>query len=179
MEQGLKRQIIRQRTFKEDAQFQVRILLNENTKLALAGVLKEEHVWNIVLKLGLWKEGIKSSSVGVLSTIADYTNKAGKTFKAHFTENGYFLEKCKHDNDKPITYEGNFEITRERFRFELNPHAQLLQHLFVGRVAEVDQLIHSNYASSSSESDDDEAPLSAVAKKITIRLKIKDSQGAS
>lgn len=180
MEQGLKRQIIRQRTFKEDAQLQVRILLNENTKLALAGVLKEEHVWPIALKLGLWKEGVKSSSVGVYSHIGDYTNQKGKTFKAHFTENERFLQKCKSDNEQPIAYDGNFEITRERFRFELNPDAKMLQHLFVpkgeeffGLAAPVQlERCDSIAISSSSESDDEEeAPLSAVAKKITIRLK--------
>jgi len=138
MEQGLKRQIIRQRTFKEDAQEQVRILCNENTKLALAGVLKEKHVWGIVLKLRLWVEGIQSSSIGVFTTIKDYTNKAGKTFKAHFSENGYFIEKCKSESEGPKSYIGNFEITRERFRFELNPHANLLQHLFVGKFKDAD-----------------------------------------
>jgi hypothetical protein len=189
MEQGLKQQIIRQRTFKENAEQNVRTLLHENTKLALAGVLKEEHVWPIVLKLGLWREGIQSSSVGVFTTIKDYTNKAGKTFKAHFSENGYFLEKCKSENEQPRSYEGNFSITKERFRFQLNPDAKMLQHLFVGRFGDapvpapiqqqnndflkVFQLerCDSIPAPSSSESDDEEAPLSAVAKKITIRLK--------
>ena len=168
MEQGLKRQIIRQRTFKEDAQRDLAILLHENTKLALAGILKEEHVWNIVLKMGLWCK-VQSSSVGVLSTIGDYTNKAGKTFKAHFTQNGYFLEKCKTENEAPKSYEGNFPITKESFRYQLNPDAKALHHLFVGSVAEVEPA----HPSSSSESDDEEEPLSVVAKKITIRLNKK------
>jgi len=188
MEQGLKQQIIRQRTFKEHAQQNLCTLLHENTKLALAGVLKEEHVWPIVLKLGLWREGIQSSSVGVFTTIKDYTNKKGKTFKAHFSENGYFLEKCKSENEQPRSYEGNFPITKERFRFQLNPDAKMLQHFFVGRSGDPPvpapirqqnndflkafRVEHDSLPSpSSSESDDEEAPLSAVAKKITIRLK--------
>jgi hypothetical protein len=116
--------------------------------------------------MGLWRN-VQSSSVGVFTTIKDYTNKAGKTFKAHFSENGYFLEKCKTENEAPKSYEGNFQITKESFRFQLNPDAKMLQHLFVGRVAEVEP----DHPSSSSESDDEEEPLSAVAKKITIRLK--------
>jgi hypothetical protein len=57
-----------------------------------------------------------SSVVGVVSTIADYTNKKGETFPAHWTENREYLHRADAPNDTPITYDGYFHITPERFR---------------------------------------------------------------
>jgi hypothetical protein len=126
-------------------------------KLAVAGVIGSEQVWSVVSRLVLWKENVSSGDVGIFSKIDDYTNKKGETFKAHFSENGRFLERCKTECDKPKSYTGNFRITPERFVFKMNADAKKLEDLFVGRYVNVD--------------DDDELPLSlcAAAKRILKR----------
>ena len=126
-------------------------------KLAVAGVIGSEQVWSVVSRLVLWKENVSSGDVGIFSKIDNYTNKKGETLKAHFSENGRFLERCKTECEKPKSYTGNFRITPERFVFKMNPNAKKLEDLFVGRYVNVD--------------DDDELPLSlcAVAKRILKR----------
>jgi hypothetical protein len=159
IERGLKRQIIRYRNSSEIWQSTCMTMNVETCKLAVAGVLSEDHVWTLVSKVNAWKENVRSADVGVWSKIEDYTNKKGETFKAHFTE----IERCKTKTDtecdKPKSYTGNFKITPERFVFALNMDAKKLEDLFVGRhvVREV------------REDDDDEMPLSSVAKKSMKR----------
>lgn len=162
IERGLKRQIIRYRNSSEIWQSTCMTMNVETCKLAVAGVLSEDHVWTLVSKINAWKENVRSADVGVWSKIEDYTNKKGETFKAHFTENGRFIERCKTECDKPKSYTGNFKITAERFVFALNLDAKKLEDLFVGRhvVREVREV---------REDDDDEMPLSSVAKKIMKR----------
>ncbi len=157
IECGLKRQIIRYRNSSEIWEREFSILGNEMCKLAVAGVIGSEQVWSVVSRLVLWKENVSSGDVGIFSKIDDYTNKKGETFKAHFSENGRFLERCKTECDKPKSYTGNFKITPERFVFKMNADAKKLEDLFVGRYVNVD--------------DDDELPLSlcAVAKRILKR----------
>lgn len=157
IERGLKQQIIRYRNSSEIWQSTCMTMNVETCKLAVAGVLSEDHVWTLVSKINAWKENVRSADVGVWSKIEDYTNKKGETFKAHFTENGRFIERCKTECDKPKSYTGNFKITPERFVFALNLEAKKLEDLFVGRhvVPEVRE-----------DNDDDEMPLSSVAKKI-------------
>jgi hypothetical protein len=159
IERGLKRQIIRYRNSSEIWQSTCMTMNVETCKLAVAGVLSEDHVWTLVSKVNAWKENVRSADVGVWSKIEDYTNKKGETFKAHFTENGRFIERCKTECDKPKSYTGNFKITPERFVFALNLEAKKLEDLFVGRhvIREV------------REDDDDEMPLSSVAKRIMKR----------
>jgi hypothetical protein len=160
IERGLKRQIIRYRNSSEIWQSTCMTMNVETCKLAVAGVLSEDHVWTLVSKINAWKENVRSADVGVWSKIEDYTNKKGETFKAHFTENGRFIERCKTECEKPKSYTGNFKITPERFVFALNLEAKKLEDLFVGRhvVREVRE-----------DNDDDEMPLSSVAKKIMKR----------
>jgi hypothetical protein len=159
IERGLKRQIIRYRTSSENWQSTCMTMNVETCKLAVAGVLSEDHVWTLVSKINAWKENVRSADVGVWSKIEAYTNKKGETFSAHFTENGRFIERCKTECDKPKSYTGNFKITPERFVFALNLEAKKLEDLFVGRhvVDEVREV---------REDDDDEMPLSSVAKRI-------------
>ena len=152
IERGLKRQIIRYRNSSEIWQSTCMTMNVETCKLAVAGVLSEDHVWTLVSKINAWKENVRSADVGVWSKIEDYTNKKGETFKAHFTENGRFIERCNTECDKPKSYTGNFKITPEKFVFALNLEAKKLEDLFVGRHVV--------------REDDDEMPLSSVAKKI-------------
>jgi hypothetical protein len=162
IERGLKRQIIRYRNSSEIWQSTCMTMNVETCKLAVAGVLSEDHVWTLVSKVNAWKENVRSADVGVWSKIEDYTNKKGETFKAHFTENGRFIERCKTECDKPKSYTGNFKITPERFVFALNLEAKKLEDLFVGRHRHV---VHEHER----EEDDDEMPLSSVAKRIMKR----------
>jgi len=49
-----------------------------------------------------------SKYVGVKTRVGDYTTKAGKVFKAHFTIYNSFLEKCKNPDEEPKDYKGHF-----------------------------------------------------------------------
>jgi hypothetical protein len=163
IERGLKRQIIRYRNSSEFWQCSYMKMNVETCKLAVARVLTEEHVWNLVTKVDTWKENVCSADVGVWSKIEPYTNQKGETFNAHFTENGRFIERCKTEHEKPKSYSGNFKITKERFVFTYNPDAKKLEDLFIGRhaCARVEQ--------KADDDDDDEMPLSNVAKRIVKR----------
>ena len=74
-------------------------------------------IWEYVNINKLWWKG-DSERLGVRSTIADYTNKKGRTSKAHYTQNGKYLKPAK-EGDVPISYEGNFRVTREKFDFDV------------------------------------------------------------
>jgi hypothetical protein len=76
-----------------------------------------ELIWEYVNINKLWWTG-DSERLGVLSTIADYTNKKGRTSKAHYTQNGTYLKPAK-DGDVPISYEGHFRVTKEKFDFDV------------------------------------------------------------
>jgi len=164
IERGLKRQIIRYRNSSEIWQGAYMKMNVETCKLAVAGVLTEEHVWNLVTKVDTWKENVCSADVGVWSKIETYTNQKGETFNAHFTENGRFIERCKTEHDKPKSYTGNFKITKERFVFAFKADAKKLEDLFIGRhaCARLEQ-------PEPEREDDDEMPLSKVAKRIMKR----------
>lgn len=73
-------------------------------------------LWKYVAINHFWWKG-DSEKLGIFSVIKDYTNKAGKTFKAHYSVNGYYL--CKATSDKPISYQGHFELTPETFDYSL------------------------------------------------------------
>jgi len=76
-------------------------------------------LWKYVRINHLWWQG-DSEKLGIYTTIRDYTNKAGKTSKAHYSANGYYIRKCvsKEDN-KPVSYRGYFELTPETFNYSL------------------------------------------------------------
>jgi len=167
-ERGLKIQIIKHRDQRNCAIKLNSIYSRDCCALVVAGVLKEDHVWTLVENQDMWKDCM-SASVGVLTTIGDYTNKKGVTMKVHYSENGHFIEKCKKGDEEPKSYEGHFKITKDRFRFVMNPDAIALTQLFVGRV----EVVHGMPSEPMSADSDDEAPLSAVAKKITKKLTIR------
>lgn len=76
-----------------------------------------ELIWEYVNINKLWWKG-ESERLGVLSTIADYTNKRGHTSKAHYTQNGTYLKPAK-EGDVPISYEGYFRVTKEKFDYDI------------------------------------------------------------
>ena len=154
IERSLKCQIIRFREESDDRQATIGIFSRQMALHGASGVLSEAQIWDITLKTAMWKSDVPSASVGVLTKIGDYTNKAGKTFKAHFTENGRFVEKCKSEDERPKSYTGNFCITRERFVFRRMENPIQLADLFVGRWA---------------EQAEDEEPLAAVAKRASAK----------
>ena len=165
IERGLKRQVIRYRNSSEIWQGAYMKMNVETCKLAVAGVLSEEHVWTLATTVDTWKENVCSADVGVWSKIETYTNQKGDTFNAHFTENGRFIERCKTEHDKPKSYTGNFKITKERFVFAFNADAKKLEDLFIGRHA----CARLEQKPEPEREDDDEMPLSKVAKRIMKR----------
>lgn len=166
-ERGLKIQIIKHRDQRNCAIQLNAVYSKDCCAFVLAGVLKEDHVWTLVENQKMWKD-CESASVGVMTTIGDYTNKKGVVMKVHYSENGHFIEKCKKEDEQPKSYDGHFQITKDRFRFVLNPEAVCLTQLFVGRF----EVVHGVPSEPMPESEsEDEAPLSAVAKKIIIRIK--------
>ena len=58
---------------------------------------------------------LNSGLFGVKTRIAEYTNKQGKTSLAHFTAQGYYCGSVKKLGDKPVEYQGNFQITHKDF----------------------------------------------------------------
>lgn len=85
---------------------------------------EEEDIWEYIQE-AKWNTYVKidSAKIGVLTTIADYTNKKHETKPAHFTHNGSYLGSIKQLGDKPISYVGNFRITKEHFEvyYPANP----------------------------------------------------------
>jgi hypothetical protein len=62
-----------------------------------------------------------SKDLGIYSVISDYTTKTTKkTYKAHFTIYGRFIEKCKKDGEPPISYKGYFLMKNYPDKFEIN-----------------------------------------------------------
>lgn len=63
---------------------------------------------------------IDSWIVGEYSVIDDYTTKAGKTFKAHFTINGKYIRKLEQGETKPISYKGYFPYKKYKHLFRIH-----------------------------------------------------------
>ena len=76
-----------------------------------------QRLFDIIREFPVWKR-MDSSAFGITSTIGDYTNKKGETFKAHFTTNGYFIKKAGR-NDVPISYFGNFKVMKGAFVIDM------------------------------------------------------------
>ena len=121
---GLKQAIGKQANLRRDAE---RDLAKMNKLFAKSlGVLVEmevatdkitEMVWKYVeINENYWKGD--SEELGVYSHIADYTNKKGRTSKAHYSENGRYLKPAK-EGDEPESYKGFFRITKEKFDFNV------------------------------------------------------------
>lgn len=63
---------------------------------------------------------IDSHIVGEYSVIDDYTTKAGKTFKAHFTINGNYIRKVEAGETKPVSYSGYFPYKKYKHLFTVH-----------------------------------------------------------
>jgi hypothetical protein len=66
-----------------------------------------------------WKKEM-SGVFGIKSTIGIYTNKGGKESMAHYTENGNYLGSTKKYGEHPISYEGNFRITKDKYDIDFD-----------------------------------------------------------
>ena len=132
---GLKSEVSRQVGFKNweaDCKDYTTSHLIKSWKTCPADMV-EELVWEYVEKapLTLWKK-CKSDLVGVFSKISDYTNKKGVKTRSHFTENGKYIGSVKALGDKPIGYEGNLQIKKDKFVFDATalPTCENIAQLF-------------------------------------------------
>jgi len=81
------------------------------------GELAWEYVDNA--PFSVWKK-CKSDLFGVYSKIGEYENKKGVKSQAHYTHNDKYLGSVKALGDKPVGYEGNFQIKRDKFVYDPN-----------------------------------------------------------
>ena len=132
IEIGLKTEVKRQvglKNWEENVgNFNQRHLVNAWRLLYATGMNDEvsEMIWEFVLNTPntIWKK-VKSDIFGIYTTIGEYENKKGKKSLAHFTENGHYVGSVLKLGDKPIGYDGNFRITRERFTLDLSKLPEL------------------------------------------------------
>ena len=126
---GLKQAIGKQANLRRDAERDL-ALMNKLFAKSL-GVLVEmdvptekitEMVWNYVEINQNWWSG-QSREVGEFTRIGDYTNKKGRTSKAHFSKYGKYLKPAK-EGDEPESYEGNFRITKDKFDYNIQYSAR-------------------------------------------------------
>lgn len=60
-----------------------------------------------------------SADVGEVSVIKDYTNSKGITKLAHYSVNGCYIGSINQLGNEPVSYKGNFLITRKHFEIDL------------------------------------------------------------
>ena len=91
----------------------------------------EEDIWEYIQE-AKWNTYVKidSAKIGVLTTIAPYTNKKDETKPAHFTHNGSYIGSIKQLGDKPVSYVGNFRITKEHFEAYLPENPKRMADFF-------------------------------------------------
>ena len=113
---GLKYQVARQRDMKENyaqkcdklekqmvALFRLLVATPDGRTVVepqLRAFVATHNVWAVC----------ESSCFGILTHIAPYENKKGKTHLAHYTQNGNYLGTVSSLGDKPISYKGWFPI---------------------------------------------------------------------
>ena len=124
---AIKYQCARQRNMKEDAMLTTMAMEKRLVKMVLKHD-DEDEAWDFIKQFKTYWLG-DSKRLGIVSKIADYTNKKGVTFKAHYTINGKYISKAT--DDKPIHYQGYFLITKEKFKYEKKPGATKMSDLFV------------------------------------------------
>jgi hypothetical protein len=94
----------------------------------------EELIWDYLenAPFTMWKK-CNSEAFGIKSTIGEYTNKKGEISKAHFTQNGKYIDSVKKLGEEPIYYEGNFRIKKDKFRIDLTvlPTCENITQLFI------------------------------------------------
>ena len=121
---SLKKEIGRQSHLKQINQKQLddmNILFTQNLGMLSRFVPKEtidKQVWEYVSINWLWWEG-DSSKVGVFTTIADYQNKAGEVFKAHYSDNWRYIRRAR-NGEGPVAYTGHFPIRSKTFNYTLS-----------------------------------------------------------
>lgn len=94
-----------------------------------------EIIWDISLK-GHVHANVYSEPLGIKSTISDYTNKLGKTHKAHYSMYGKYLcpaSKGSKLGDEPAYYQGEFPVNRLQFKIDFTKlkNATEIEDLFV------------------------------------------------
>ena len=145
VEIGLKTEIRRQVGLKEWEEkvgdYTQTHLVNTWKRMLVAGMEDEvkEMIWDYCLNSPnkLWLK-VNSEKFGIKSTIGEYENKKGKKSLAHYTANGHYLGSVLKLGDKPVGYEGNFRLSKGRFKLDITKlpdlthfnGAYLLQHLF-------------------------------------------------
>jgi hypothetical protein len=78
-----------------------------------------DRIWKYFEKFGIFVQ-CESGLIGIYSRIAPYINKKGFESMAHYSSFGNYLRAAKKD-DKPISYKGWFEVTKERFDIDFTP----------------------------------------------------------
>jgi hypothetical protein len=95
---------------------------------AISKPLKEE-VWDFITKIKLVKHVDDSSKSGLYTSIGPYTNKSGKTIRAHYSLYGNFVGIVGED-DKPRGYSGNIPVIRRYFKYVYTPTAKCILDYF-------------------------------------------------
>ena len=110
---GLKHQLQKEQNSKNDQYFTLmgRIVKYEPTAF--------DEILPYALENGCFWE-CDSKELGEYSKIDNYTTTTGKTYKAHFTIYGRFLQKCKKDDEAPISYKGYFLMKNYPDKFEVD-----------------------------------------------------------
>ena len=134
IEIGLKTEVKRQVGLKEwekDVGIHAQNYLVDAWKAMLSAGMEEQvanMVWDYCLKSPkqLWMK-VNSATFGIYSTIGEYVNKKGNKSLAHFTENGHYIGSVAKLGKDPIGYDGNFRLTKERFRLDVTKLATLTQ----------------------------------------------------
>ena len=118
-ERGLKIQIVRQVALKNDeAKKNARL-----TELLLDSWQNNKDVetveclaWDYVEEFWTWKK-CDSALLGIKTTVREEVNAKGKDVLYHYTANGKYFGSATKLGNEPVSYEGNFHITRENFEF--------------------------------------------------------------
>ena len=193
---GLKTEISRQGGLKdyakEERDHAECSLVDAWRTMHLAGIPIEGMVWaHVSNSLGSVNVKTQSAYVGVLTTIKEYTNKAGIVSLAHFSENNYYVASVKNLGSVPTSYEGNFTVTPDRFSLDLSRLAGLkklngkflLAHLFTPKfvgasaqpiaeaklVAKKPKTIKTPAVATTPEVDDEDVPIGKLVRQNAVR----------
>jgi len=90
-----------------------------------------EFIDNQPIKYG---KSVDSKIFGIFTIIKDYTNKRGKTHKAHYTEAGKYMGPVSKLGEIPISYKRTFGVTRDYFQIDfsklMSPETKKLYDIF-------------------------------------------------
>lgn len=132
---GLKTQVKRQaglKRFNENvANHAEDALLNAWLQLHSMGVDIEPLVWSYMETPDFNKFlNIDSKLIGVTTSIMDYTDRKGNIKPAHFTLNGKYYGSINVYGPYLVHYQGNFKITKEHFKVQVDGTEEFLEDLF-------------------------------------------------